>query len=149
MAIDVMYIDDGRGVLIRQSDTVTGKEIIAAQKWIYQKHLLKPQQYHIIDRSWCTEYDVTAIDIETIASLDVKCARLSPNMIMAVIESNYLQFNLTDVWQAYIEDKIKYSKSFSNQVEALRWIKERIGLVQSLKFLTQKGTNNDMNISIK
>ncbi len=124
MAIEVIYIDDGRGVIIQESNVVTGKEIITAQVKIYEQHKLVRQQYHIIDKSWCTEYNVTASDIKIISDRDKKTAKLNPDIIMAVIESKSLQFSLTDIWQAHVESFIQHSKSFINKSDALVWIRE-------------------------
>ncbi|MCW8929856.1 MAG: hypothetical protein OQL19_06425 [Gammaproteobacteria bacterium] len=130
MAVSVDYVDGGRGVIVRQSEIVTGEEIIAAQKGIYKKHKQHCQQYHIIDKSWCTEYAVDASELAMISRLDCKMTEHNCNIIMAVIESNYLQYSLTDVWQAYVSDVIKYSKSFNNQVGALGWIKQLLQEIQ-------------------
>ena len=143
MTIDVRYVDNGRGVIIRQSGVVTGKEIIAVHDEIYKQHKVVCQQYHIIDKSYCTEYNVTAKEIKIISSLDCKMASLNPDIIMAVIESNYLQFNLTDVWKVYIEDSIKYSKSFSDHLNALRWIKN------NLRVMKKKQSGSNANIDFE
>lgn len=130
MTIEVNYIDNGNGVIIRQHDVVTGKEIINAHDEIYEQHKLCCQQYHIIDKSWCTEYNVTASEMKIISALDCKMAKHNSHIIMAVVESDYLHFSLTEVWQAYIEGVIKYSQSFTNQVDALRWIEEALQMIQ-------------------
>ena len=130
MTIEIDYIDGGRGVIIRQSDVVTGEEIIQAHDEIYEQHQVVCQQYHIVDKSWCTEYDVSSYELELIAGLDCKMTRLNKNFVMAIIESQSLQYNLTNVWQAYVEETILYSKSFSNQVSALRWIKQSLQMIQ-------------------
>lgn len=130
MTVEINYVDGDRGVIYRLSEVVTGKEIIAAQDKIYEKHKKKTQQYHIIDKSWCTEYDVNVSEINIIARLDCKMTERNPQMIMAVIESQHLMFNLTELWQAYIEDSIQYSESFTNQVDALRWVKQLLQITQ-------------------
>ena len=124
MTIEVDYIDNGRGVIIRQSGVVTGKEIIAAHDKIYKQHQLHCQQYHIIDKSKCTEYDVTAKDIEIIAELDEKASAINANIIIAVIESESLQFSLTNVWQAYVKTYIFKTKAFATRALAIDWITE-------------------------
>ncbi len=46
------------------SGIVTGEEIIKAQEEIYNEENLKKQKYQIIDRTRCTEYQVSSEDIE-------------------------------------------------------------------------------------
>ena len=122
MPIEVNYIDDGKGVEILASEVVTGKELIAAQDKIYAPYTLAAQQYHIIDKSQCTEYAVTAADILIISEMDRKAAQINPNIIMAIIESSSLQFSLSEVWQAYVESFVQHSQSFTNRHDALEWI---------------------------
>ncbi len=130
MTVEIDYVDGSRGVILRLSDVVVGKEIIAAYDKIHEQHNLLTQQYHIIDKSWCTEYDVSASELGIISRLDCQLSKRNPQMIIAVIESQYLKFNLTEVWQSYIEDSIHFSESFMNQVDALRWIKQSLQEVQ-------------------
>lgn len=140
MTVEIDYVDGGRGVIYRLSDAVTGKEIIAAHDKVYVQHKMLTQQYHIIDKSWCTEYDVNASEINIIARLDCKMTERNPQMIMAVIESQHLMFNLTEVWQTHVEDFIQYSESFTNQVDALRWIKQLLQTIQYEKVMNPKKT---------
>jgi hypothetical protein len=123
MTIEVDYIDGRRGVLIRLSNRVTGQEMINVHDEVYRSHQSVTQQYHIIDKSWCLEYDVTAIEVRKLAELDCKLTILNKDIAIVVIESNYLQFNLTDVWQAYVEDCVNHTESFKSQVDALEWLK--------------------------
>jgi hypothetical protein len=64
MAIRINYLDNGIGIEIIASGIVTGEEIIKAQEEIYNEENLKKQKYQIIDRTRCTEYQVSSEDIE-------------------------------------------------------------------------------------
>jgi len=124
MSIEVNVLDNGEGIEILATGIVYGREIIQAHSKIYDEKYLKSQKYHIIDKSKCTEYDVTAGDIEIIAELDEKASRINPNIIIAVIESESLKFTLTDVWQAYVKNYIFKTQAFSSREYALSWISE-------------------------
>jgi len=124
MSIEVNILDDGEGVEILATGIVYGREIIQSHQKIYDDKHLRKQKYHIIDKSKCTEYDVTAKDIEVIAGLDKKASIINPNIIIAVIESESLQFSLTRVWQAYVKKYIFKTKSFKSRDLAIDWITE-------------------------
>lgn len=126
MAVDIIYIDEGRGVIIRAYDEVNGKDLIKAYEKVYQQHKIINQDYHIMDNSWCSEYNVTANDIKFISAIDYKTVQLNSDIIKAVIESSMLSFSLTQLWQAHIESFLPNSKSFSNQMDALVWIREML-----------------------
>ena len=122
MTIKVNYIDNDRGVEILASGLVTGKEVIAAHAKIYAVEKLRIQRYHIIDKSRCTEYDVSASDIKLIAQLDRQAAQVNPALIMAIVESSSLKYSLSELWQAHVEPFIKHSQSFTNRTDAEQWI---------------------------
>jgi len=124
MTIEVNVLENGEGVEILATGIVYGHEIIQAHEKIYDEKYLKKQKYHIIDKSKCTEYDVTAKDIEVIAELDEKASKINPNIIIAVIESESLQFSLTAVWQAYVKKYIFKTKAFASRELAISWISE-------------------------
>ena len=126
MTIEVSYVDDGRGVLFCQYGAVSGANIISAQCQILRQHKLRYQSYHVIDKSRCSEYAVSAAEIEEIAAIDCKIARLNSNIIMAVVESDILQFSLTSTWQLYVEDCIKYTCAFTNQIDAMLWVDKKL-----------------------
>jgi len=117
-------VDNGKGVIIRTSEKVCGKEAIDARMEVFEQHNIVEREYHILDNLMCTEYDVTADEIEMISNIDLKAAQINPDIIMAVVESTFLRFSLTDIWQAHIENYILHSASFINQVDAFLWIKE-------------------------
>lgn len=64
--------------------------------------------------------------MSTSAIFDREIVALNPNIMIAVIESNNLEFSLTEVWQAYVEEFINHTKSLNYQLDALKWIKQRL-----------------------
>ncbi len=132
MAIDIIYVDDGRGVIIRTCDQVSGNELIQAHLEVYEQHKITKQEYHLMDNSWCSEYNVTVDELKVICQIDYKTSLINPDIIKAIIESSQLSYSLTDVWQAYTEDYIHHSKSFSDQTKALIWIRDLLYSCSSL-----------------
>ena len=122
MSVKVNILEEGEGIEIIASGVVYGREIIKAHSDIYDNKHLSKQKYHLIDKSKCTEYDVTADDISAIAALDEQASKINPNIVVAIIESETLRFSLTEVWQASVEDFIFKSKSFNDRNAALEWI---------------------------
>lgn len=123
MPVSTKILDDGEGVEILATHIVHGRDIIAELKKISQ---LSKVKYHIIDKELCTEYYVTADDILSIAQLDIEASKLNPNIVVAFIESKFLDFSLTELWQDHVEDFIFTTRSFTDRASALVWIKENI-----------------------
>ncbi len=123
----IRIIKNLEGIEFLAIGAVNGSEIIQARNKIYDTKQTTPfYKYILFDNSHCTEYNITANDIISIADLDITASRTNPNIIMATIESDHLIFSLTEVWHAHIEDHINKTRSFSNRHSAINWIKSHI-----------------------
>lgn len=126
MTVQVNVLEDGVGVEILATGVVTGHEIIEAHDLIYDSSHLRKQKYHIIDKTKCTEHDVTAAEIKSIANLDKQASEINPNIVIAVIESGRLQFTLTELWEAQVRGSVFKTKSFTDRQSALEWITQNV-----------------------
>lgn len=124
MGIRINILERGRGVEVLAEGVVRGQDIIDAHKFIYDERYLKRQRYQIVDKSACTEYAVTADDIDAIAELDRKASRVNPDIVIAVVESRGLEFSLTELWQAHLAECTFLTKSFRDRESAIQWISE-------------------------
>ena len=124
MAVEVNILENGEGIEIVATGIVNGREIIQVHEEIYDEKYLANQKFHIIDKSKCTEYDVTVNEIMSISKLDEKASATNPNIIVAIIESEYLRFSLSNLWQAKVNDFIFKTKSFLNRDKAMIWIND-------------------------
>lgn len=125
--MSIKIINNLEGIELLAIGSVNGSEIIDARHKIYDaKQVIQNYKYILLDNSHCTEYNITANDIISIANLDIEASKNNPNIIMATIESEHLIFSLTEVWHAHIEEHITKTKSFSNRHSAITWIKELI-----------------------
>jgi hypothetical protein len=127
MAIQINYLDNGIGIEIIASGIVTGEEIIKAQEEIYNEENLQKQKYQIIDRTHCTEYQVSSEDIERISDIDNRASEVNSYIIIAVVSSTPLQYGMTRMWQAYIKEDRFMTKIFVDRKSADEWIKLQLG----------------------
>ena len=127
MAIQINYLDNGIGIEIIASGIVTGEEIIKAQEEVYNEENLQKQKYQIIDRTHCTEYQVSSEDIERISDIDNRASEVNSYIIIAVVSSTPLQYGMTRMWQAYIKEDRFMTKIFSDRKSADEWIKLQLG----------------------
>jgi len=126
MTVTINFIDEGRGVEILASDIVYGHEVIAANKEIADSKELAGLKFHIIDKSNCTEYNVSSSDIFEISKYDRFFMQYNPNIVMAIIESKSLRYSLSILWQCIVNRQDLKNKSFIDRASALRWIKKQI-----------------------
>ena len=127
MAIQINHLDNGIGIEILASGIVTGEEIIKAQEEIYNEENLQKQKYQIIDRTHCTEYQVSSEDIERISDIDNRASEVNSYIIIAVVSSTPLQYGMTRMWQAYIKEDRFMTKIFVDRKNADEWIKLQLG----------------------
>lgn len=122
MSIKINILENGAGVEILAFDIVYGNELIKACKKIRNNKDSANIEYYIFDQSKCTEYAVSSSDIASIAAVDKKVSEINPNRIVAIIESESLEFSLTELWQSHVEKFGLKSKSFDNRIMAAHWI---------------------------
>ena len=127
MAIQINYLDNGIGIEIIASGIVTGEEIIKAQEEVYNEENLQKQKYQIIDRTHCTEYQVSSEEIERISDRDNRASEVNSYIIIAVVSSTPLQYGMTRMWQAYIKEDRFVTKIFVDRKSADEWIKLQLG----------------------
>jgi len=126
MSVKVNILENGKGVEMLLKGEVQGRDILLALDEVYNERNIESQEYQIIDKSKCTEYNVTCEEIEAIANVDKLASKTNSKIIMAIIESETLLFSLTELWQIQVEDFIFKSKAFIHRDHALEWIKENV-----------------------
>lgn len=121
MPVDVNLLE-GNGVELLATGIVYGAEIIRANEQLVNDESLCNIKFKLIDKSACTEYVVTAADIQKVAELNRVIAEANPGIVMAVVESRTLQFSLTNLWQAIVRKFGLKNQSFYSRDAALEWI---------------------------
>lgn len=125
MPVKINWLEEGRGVEFIASGVVTGAEIIAANRQIYQRGKLSKLRYKIVDRTGCTEYLLTSKEVETIADQDREAALVNPEIRMALVSTTPLQYGMSRVWQAHIDDTGLKTAIFEDRGRAEKWLSEQ------------------------
>jgi hypothetical protein len=127
MPLTLKYINDGVGVEFILSGLVTGAEVIEANKKIYStsEKIIK-QKYQLIDRTQCTEYQITAEEIKIIAEQDKEAAKLNPNILMVFVATNAQQFGVSRMWQEHVGESGFLTKIFRNRKSAEKWLEQQL-----------------------
>ena len=129
MAIRINYLDGGIGIEIIASGIVSGDEVLAAHKEIYNQENLHRQKYQIIDRTRCDYYCIRPEEIEKIAALDRAAAKINPHIIIAIVSSTDLQHSMSRMWQIHVEKSPLTTRIFRDRQSADAWIKEQFSKV--------------------
>ena len=126
MPIQIEHTQDGFGIEFKCSGIVTGEDIIAANKEIYNDDNFLKQRYQIVDRSNCETYQVSNEEIRIIAQQDTAAAKKNPNVIIAIVSATDLQFGISRMYQALVGDKGFLTEVFRERKSAEEWIEKHL-----------------------
>lgn len=126
MPISVNLLDDGRGIEFISSGTVTGEQVIHANEKVYARENLQHLRYKIVDRTDCTDYLVTAEEVEAIARQDREAARVIPHLVVALVSPTQVQFGASRMWEAHVEGSGFKTGVFKDRKSADAWLSEQL-----------------------
>ncbi len=126
MPIEVQYTQDNIGLVFCAVGKVTGKEIIDTQSSIYRTQKFTNLRYWIVDRSRCTEYEVSADEVDQIAAMDNAAAKKNPKLLMALVAETDLQFGVSRMYEALVDENGFKTMSFRDRESAEMWIKREL-----------------------
>lgn len=126
MPIEIKYTDDNIGIIFSAIGKVTGKDIINKQKEIYQSEGFAQLRYWIVDRARCTEYEVSSDEVNQIARMDNEAAKINQNLLMALVSESDLQYGVSRMYEAYIDEAGFKTMVFRDRFEAEDWIRNEL-----------------------
>lgn len=122
MPIQIKYIQSGFGVEFIGSGVVTGAHIIEANNEIYRNENFTRQRYQIVDRTECTEFQVSIEEIRIIAKQDMSAAKINPHIIIALISTTDHQHGMSRVYHGYVGENGFLTEIFKDRKSAEEWI---------------------------
>jgi len=122
MPVEIHISPDGKKVEFISSGTVTGAEILDANRSIYTPETLRKLAYKIVDRTTCTDYQVSAEEVQLIANQDKEAAKINPDLQILLVAPTDLQFGVSRMWQAYVGETGLQTKIFRDRESAYAWL---------------------------
>ena len=126
MPINIEYIKDNLGVTLHGEKKVSGKEIMTAQKQIYQDSRHPGLKYWITDVSDSEEFAPTFEDAKQIALLDIKASQRNPGLLVAIVASTDHQYAMSNMFKAFAHKSDSDISIFLNRELANEWISSRL-----------------------
>ena len=126
MPIELKYVNGAAGVEFVCQGRVTGAEIIEANKSVYRHEAFVKLKYQLIDRTNCTDYQVSNAEIEQIARQDMGAAKINPNMIVVFVATTDLQYGLTRMYQAHVGNLGFETELFRDRSRAIQWLEDQL-----------------------
>ena len=126
MPIEIQYTEDDMGIVFYAVGAVTGEEIIEKQGEIYRGEHFSNLRYWIVDRSRCTEYKITPDEIRKMAAMDNEAAKANPNLLMALISESDLQYGISRMFEAHLDENGFKTVVCRSRPEAEEWIRNEM-----------------------
>ena len=118
MPVKINIIEDGIGIEFILTGRITGNEIIEANNKIYTKECLRRLKYKLIDRSDCTDYNITPEELKFIANQDIHASQINSNVTVIIISKTELQYGMSRMWQVFSGETGFKSELFKDRESA-------------------------------
>ena len=128
MLIGIKDCDDGVGVIIEFSGTVTDQEYVDS----VQRHLtqepdkFRKYRYSFTDATAITRLDISTESINLIAELCIEASKVNPDPIVAIAADGGLAYGLARMFEALADITNWETMVFKSKEEAIEWIKARV-----------------------
>jgi hypothetical protein len=127
MAIEIKYFDGGKGVLWRASGTLTGEDLLSANKEMFSRDFVaEPYHYGLFDSTDVTEVKISADTMRENATQDVLEARRMPKFVYAIYAKSHVTFGLGRMWEALVGESGWVTHTFGKRSDAVEWLKAQV-----------------------
>lgn len=121
MSTEITFEQDGSGVVIKISGTLTGKDIISGTATIYADERASSLKYQILDLSDVENIDITLDHLEQAAKMDKTGSELSQGMAIAMVVRSPLLQALCETWINYAKNDFLHTQLCKSLAEARHW----------------------------
>jgi hypothetical protein len=120
MPYETRYTPSGADV--RFTGVATGPEIVEAKARALAHRYDGPLRFLLFDLAGADRLDVPTADVRRVAREDREYAATHPPFAIAVVAPHDLEYGLSRMWQAFVEDTPIESNVARTRAEALRWL---------------------------
>ncbi len=104
MPIEMKYMDNAIGVLYIAKGTLTGKEIIEAdKKQLSNIEFLKKKKYFLGDFSGADAIEISTEELKQIAELGKEMKSIAGNNVLAIVADQDLMLGLGKMWKVIVD----------------------------------------------
>ena len=123
MGYEIRFTREGADV--RFDGVATGDDLLAAKEETLAHRYVGPLRYLLFDLSGAGRLDVPTADVRRVARIDREYLETHPSFAIAIVAAHDLEYGLSRMWQAFVDDTPIESIVVRTRVEALRWLAER------------------------
>ena len=126
MTFEIVYPDNGLGIIRSFSEHLTGSEVIATlHETLSSPELIEKIKYSLADFSGVTDVTISKEEVQIISDLAVRIAKLNKDILVAVVGPQDLVFGLARMWQTHSDQSALDILVTRSRTEAENWIKQQ------------------------
>ena len=110
------------GADVRFSGVTTGEEIVRAKASALSHRYAGPLRFLLFDLGGAERLDIPTAAVREVAREDREYAETHPPIAIAVIAPHDLEYGLSRMWQAFVDDSPIESNVTRTRPEAIRWL---------------------------
>jgi hypothetical protein len=131
VAIDVEFVDDGKGVIYRASGVLGGEELVMINEGVLSRALAGGTLlYCFFDCNSITGVSISDIQLRRVADQDVAAShRMRNRVVVAIYAKDDIPFALSRMWMVYVEAAGWETSVFRQKSEAMDWLRERVNIM--------------------
>jgi hypothetical protein len=128
VALEVRYLDDGRGAAYTASGVLTGDELIVANDGVMSRAVTeKSLLYAFFDCNSITGVAISDVQLRRVADRDVAASKHMHNLIVvAIYAKDDVPFALSRMWMVYVEAAGWKTNVFRQKSEATTWLRDHV-----------------------
>lgn len=126
MPVRIRSLDKGAGIEFYAHGRVTGQDIIDANRNAYTEETLRKISYQFIDRTDCTEYNVSPGQMRTISRQEVEASQINPDIKIIIVAPSSFQYGMTRMYGTLSEESGFEFHIFRDRASAELFVRENI-----------------------
>ena len=115
----------GTGADVRFTGVATGAEVVEAKARALAHRYERGLSFPIFDLGGAERLDIPTADVRRVAREDREYAETHPPIAIAVVAPHDLEYGLSRMWQAFVDDTPIESKVARTRDEVLVWLADR------------------------
>ena len=122
MPIQIEFSEDQQGVVYNAHGEVNGKDILDAKLELYNDSRFDKLKYFIIDRTWCTSYNVESSEVQKSTDMAHNASQRNGDLIVAMVSKSDLQFGMARMFELMLNDTAWRIGNFRDRKLADEWV---------------------------
>ena len=128
MPVEIINLDNGRGLLVRAYAPLSGNDKIKANETLLRSpDELAKLRYLVIDTE-SGEFHCSTEEVRIISAQDKQIAKIAPpDLVVVVLAPSDVDFGMARMWQVFAEETGWQTAVFRSCASAGKWLNEALG----------------------